>query len=268
MFPKIAGLLSAAVVATAATLPTVVFTPGAWHGPQSFDLVRAGLTLKGYESEAITLPSVGADPATVGLEDDAAVLRSTLETLADAGKEIVLVVHSYGGMVGSNAVEGLGYQQRVANNETGGVIMMVYLSAFAAPNGTSLLDMLSGEYLPWMRADGDKVYADTPETIFYADVDPILKAKAIAELSWQSARVFSDPATYAPWNEGIEVMYFHCEQDQAIPLATQEQMAAQFPSGYTTFYANTSHSPFLSRPDLVIEGVELAVKNGQAKITA
>ncbi|OHE95487.1 hypothetical protein CORC01_09220 [Colletotrichum orchidophilum] len=268
MFPKITSLLSSALVASAATLPTVVFTPGAWHGPQSFDLVRAGLTLKGYESEAITLPSVGAEPATVGLEKDAAVLRSTIETLADAGKEVVVVVHSYGGMVGGNAIEGLGYKQRAANNEKGGVIMLVYLAAFAAPNATSLLDMLNGEYLPWMRAEGDKVYADTPETIFYADVDPVLKAKAIAELSWQSARVFSDPATYEPWNEGIEVMYFHTQQDQAIPLATQEAMAAQFPSGYTTFYANTSHSPFLSRPDLVIEGVELAVKVGQEKIAA
>ncbi|GKT46684.1 uncharacterized protein ColSpa_06865 [Colletotrichum spaethianum] len=274
MLPKVIGLLSSALVAgaailpTAATLPTIVFTPGAWHGPWAFDLVRAGLTLKGYESEAITLPSVGADPATVGLEEDAAVLRSTLETLADAGKEIVLVVHSYGGMVGSNAIEGLGYQQRAANNETGGVIMLMYLTAFAAPNGTSLLDMLSGEYLPWMRADGDKVYADDPEDIFYADVNPVLQAEAIARLSWQSARVFADPSTYAPWTEGIEVMFFHTEQDKAIPLATQEAMAAQFPPGYTTFYANTSHSPFLSHPELVIEGVELAAKVGQEKIAA
>nr|XP_036578221.1 uncharacterized protein CTRU02_11722 [Colletotrichum truncatum]KAF6785422.1 hypothetical protein CTRU02_11722 [Colletotrichum truncatum] len=272
MFRNIALLLTSALAVSAAVLPaaelpTVVFTPGAWHGPQSFDLVRAGLTLKGYASEAVTLPSVGAEPATVGLEEDAAALRATLETLADAGKQIVLVVHSYGGLVGSNAVKDLGWQQRAAANETGGIIMMVYLSAFAAPSGTSLVDMLSGEFLPWMRIDGEKVYADTPETIFYADVDPILKAKAIAELSWESKRVFSDPATYEPWNQGIEVMYFHCEADQAIPLATQEAMAAQFPSGYTTFYANTSHSPFLSRPDLVIEGVELAVKNGQAKLS-
>ncbi|KAK0370991.1 hypothetical protein CLIM01_11641 [Colletotrichum limetticola] len=281
MLPKIASLLSSALVATAATLPTVVFTPGAWHGPQSFDLVRAGLTLKGYESEAITLPSVGAEPATVGLEQDAAVLRSTIETLADAGKEVVVVVHSYGGMVGGNAIEGLGYKQRAANNEKGGVIMLVYLAAFAAPNATSLLDMLSGEYLPWMRVEVsfffDTLTLEPSDSgplppslmsLFYTHVNPVLKAKAIAELSWQSARVFSDPATYEPWNNGIEVMYFHTEQDQAIPLATQEAMAAQFPTGYTTFYANTSHSPFLSRPDLVIEGVELAVKVGQEKIAA
>lgn len=163
MFPKIASLLTSALAVSAAVLPraelpTIVFTPGAWHGPQSFDLVRAGLTLKGYESEAITLPSVGAEPATVSLDEDAAVLRSTLTTLADAGKQIVLVVHSYGGMVGANAVSGLGYQQRANNSETGGVIMMVYLAAFAAPTSTSLVDMLSGEFLPWMRADVSKSF--------------------------------------------------------------------------------------------------------------
>ncbi|KAK2018531.1 alpha/beta-hydrolase [Colletotrichum eremochloae] len=265
---KMSALVSAGLAMSAATLPTVVFTPGAWHGPQSFDLVRDGLTAKGYESQAIKLPSVGADPATVGVAEDAAVLRSTIETLADEGKEVVLVVHSYGGMVGGNAVEGLGYQQRAAENKAGGVIMMVYLSAFAAPKGVSLLDMLSGKYLPWMRAEGDKVFADHPETIFYADVDPVLRAKAISELTWQSARVFSDPSTYEPWNNGIEVMYFHCTEDQAIPLATQNAIAAQFPAGYTTFSANSSHSPFLSHPDLVVEGVELAAKVGKEKITA
>lgn len=158
MFSKIVSLLTSALAVSAAVLPlaekpTIVFTPGAWHGPQSFDLVRAGLTLKGYPSEAITLPSVGAEPATVTLNEDAAVLRETLTTLADAGKQIVLVVHSYGGMVGSNAVKDLGWQQRAAANKKGGVIMMVYLAAFAAPGGTSLVDMLNGSFLPWMRAD-------------------------------------------------------------------------------------------------------------------
>nr|XP_036579911.1 uncharacterized protein CTRU02_09962 [Colletotrichum truncatum]KAF6787667.1 hypothetical protein CTRU02_09962 [Colletotrichum truncatum] len=158
MMPKIASLLVSAIAASAACLshaelPTIVFTPGAWHGPQAFDIVRAGLMIKGYDSEAVTLPSVGAEPPTVGVEDDAAAVRSTLQALANEGKQIVLVAHSYGGLASSNAIPGLGWQQRAANNQTGGVIMMVYLCAFALPDATSLLDLLGGEFPPYMRVD-------------------------------------------------------------------------------------------------------------------
>lgn len=57
-------------------------------------------------------PSVGAEPPNKGLEDDTAALRSTLERLSDDGKNIFLVMHSYGGLVGKNALKGLGCKQR------------------------------------------------------------------------------------------------------------------------------------------------------------
>jgi pimeloyl-ACP methyl ester carboxylesterase len=85
--------------------------------------------------------------------EDAAALRSTLERLADEGKEIVLVVHSYGGFVGQNAVEGLGLKQRQAVSKKGGVIIFVYLASFVVPKGGSIKVMLGGQYLPWMQLD-------------------------------------------------------------------------------------------------------------------
>ncbi|KAH8695864.1 hypothetical protein GQ44DRAFT_133801 [Phaeosphaeriaceae sp. PMI808] len=182
----------------AAAKPTLVFTPGTWHNSGAFDIVRSRLCAKGYSTTAIDLPSVGAEPPIVSLDTDAATLRSTLQTLADKGEEIVLVVHSYGG---------------IANGKKGGVIMFMYLTAFVAPRGTSLLDMLGGEYPSWFNISGEYVYAMAPETIFYADVDPKLQAEAISELSWESKRVFSDPATYEPWNDNIDTAYVFCQQD-------------------------------------------------------
>lgn len=35
-------------------LPTIFSTPGAWQGPSGFDLVRADLAARGYETEAVT----------------------------------------------------------------------------------------------------------------------------------------------------------------------------------------------------------------------
>lgn len=133
--------------------PTIVFIPGAWHSPDSFQLARDALQARGWETEAVAFPTVGAEPPTKGVPDDAAAVRKVLEALAEQGKQIVLVVHSYGGVVGAQAVRGLGYKQRQKEGKVGGIITYLYLSAFVVPVGQSLLKMLGGNWLPWMRVE-------------------------------------------------------------------------------------------------------------------
>jgi pimeloyl-ACP methyl ester carboxylesterase len=76
--------------------PTIVLVHGAWAGPSTWNAVRALLRGDGYTTVAPTLKE-----AT--LSGDAADLRSTLDGIA--GRKI-LVGHSYGGMVISNAAAG------------------------------------------------------------------------------------------------------------------------------------------------------------------
>ncbi|KAL6412115.1 hypothetical protein AUP68_04498 [Ilyonectria robusta] len=131
--------------------PTILLAPGAWHTADCFDVVRDALHARGWSTEAVDYPSVGAEPPNKGLSDDAAALRTAAERLVGAGKQIVLVVHSYGGLVGANAVQGLGYQQRLKQGLPGGIIMFVYLAAFVTPLGKSIKEMLGGQFLPWMN---------------------------------------------------------------------------------------------------------------------
>lgn len=262
--------------------PTLVFAPGAWHTPDCFDLVREQLHERGWATEGVTYPSVGAEPPNKGLNHDAAAVRATIEKLADEGKEVVLIVHSYGGLVGQNAVSGLGYKQRAAAGKKGGVIMFVYLTAFVVPKGNSIKAMLGGQFLPWMKFDvsvvpkdeiteeltmktqGEYCRAETPEAIFYHDVDAAGQQKAIAKLQHISACVFTDEVTYEPWHD-MPCMYFFCEDDQAIPLPIQQQMAGLLGQDAPTFKSVGSHSPFLSQPKEVVEGLEYAAKAGQER---
>lgn len=113
---------------------------------------------------------------------------------------------------------------------------------------------------------GDFITASSPEQVFYADVaNETLVAEAVAALEAEPARIFSDDNLYAPWDNGVEVGFFFTEQDQAIPLATQQTMASQFPAGYVSYTMNSSHSPFLSMPEEVVTGVVLAATEGLAK---
>jgi hypothetical protein len=143
------------------TAPTIVFIPGAWHGPEALDAVRRDLSARGYPTSAIPLPSVGTTDPSVAVAADAAAIRAELDKLLAEGKDIILVPHSYGGVPSSNAVRGLSKADRTAAGEKGGVLMIVYMAAFAIPAGTSLLDGLNGQYLPWWDIQVRETLHDT-----------------------------------------------------------------------------------------------------------
>lgn len=111
---------------------------------------------------------------------------------------------------------------------------------------------------------GNYVYPDTPEIVFYHDVDPKLQRQAIAKLMHQSARVFTDLVTYEPWHE-IECMYFFCDGDKALPLPVQQRMAKLLGPVAASFHTKGSHSSFLSEVQEVVEGLEHAARVGQEK---
>lgn len=89
-----------------------------------------------------------------------------------------------------------------------------------------------------------------------------LVEEAVSSLKQEPAKIFSDDNTYAPWNNNVEVGFFFTLQDQAIPIATQQEMASQFPDGYFSYTLNSSHSPFLSMPENVVLAVVGAATQG------
>ena len=130
--------------------PIFVFVPGAWHTPDTFDKLRALMHTRGLETEAIATPSVNASSPDQGLHADIQHTKSVLQKIVDTGREVVLVNHSYGGVVGAGAVEGLGYAQRDQVGLRGGVIMVVWMAAFVMPKDVSLVDKMGGKWSPWV----------------------------------------------------------------------------------------------------------------------
>lgn len=128
--------------------PTIVLIHGAWHTPHCWFLVTSQLKEYGYSFQAIQLPSVGGDLATT-VEDDAAHIRKTTSELAAAGKDIILVLHSYGGIPGTESAKDLLKKDREAEHKSGGIISIVYITAFLLPLGASLGSFL-GDMPPWV----------------------------------------------------------------------------------------------------------------------
>ncbi|KAK8120027.1 Alpha/beta hydrolase fold-1 [Apiospora kogelbergensis] len=217
-------------VGPAAVKPDILLVPGAWHTPAAFDLVRDQLTRRGFQSTAVPLLTVGpTDPLNQGVPEDAAAIRAELEKLVDAGKEVMVISHSYGGVPAAAAVEGLNLKDRAAQGQKGGVLMVVHMTSFAAKVGTSLMDSLGGNPLPWFNITGDILTPINPVKVFYADVEPKLAEKSAEAILPSSLRAMTDKGTFAPWDAGFQMGFIHTEDDQAIPIAIQKQMAAQFP---------------------------------------
>lgn len=130
------------------TKPSIVIVPGAWQIPPSWTNFTTKLENAGYETSLVTLPSVGI--SLTGLDADRAAAQAVIDPLLEDGKEVVILSHSLGGFISSNAVEDRGIAARSAAGKSGGVIQLIYLAAFMAPVGYSLYNLMGNDWFDWM----------------------------------------------------------------------------------------------------------------------
>lgn len=233
------------------TKPTVVLVHGAWHNPECLSLLRSELESAGYKTVAPALPSSGSESKPfANFDPDVAVVRSVVRQAVDAGEDVLLFTHSYGGIVSSEAVKGLTKPEREEKGLTGGVSHMFYCCSFMVPVGKSLSTYF-GREPPWYRYWDDRRILEPadPEETFYNDLGPEEQKKWAAVLKPMSSGCLTSEVTFAPW-QTIPTTYLVCTKDNAVPAFLQEGMVDQA-RGLPHFRTETmdaSHSPFLSMP--------------------
>jgi pimeloyl-ACP methyl ester carboxylesterase len=214
---------------------TIVLVHGAWHGSWCWDDLVPLLEERGFTVRTIDLPSVGADPASgADLTGDAAAVRSLLDEIEG---RVLLLGHSYGGMVITQAAAG--HQ---------GVQRLVYLCAFMPDEGESLVALTGGEPAPWIRfLDDGRTLPDLEQAsdLFYGDCDNETARRAVDSIRPMSAAPFVEPVGRAAWHE-IDATYVVCAQDGALPPELQRDVFA--PRAAEALELERSHSPFLSDP--------------------
>ncbi len=226
---------------------TVVLVHGAWHGAWCWGAVVPLLDAAGVPSIAVDLPGHGASTERLGdLYSHADHLRGLLGSIDGA---IILVGHSYGGAVISEAASGLSE-----------VRSLVYLCAIVPDIGETVTTVAMEQVPPDDRA-GDvgeliQVHPDGTTTVdvsaaaplFYADCAPSAVSDSLKRLGPQNSVSFVQPLRHAAWRE-IPSTYVVCTEDRVIAVPYQRALAKR--AGSTVVEWPTSHSPFLSRPDLV-----------------
>ena len=170
-------------------------------------------------------------PATANLEHDTALIRDTLKFLANSGRDILVLMHSYGGVVGTNALENLLAAQRRSQGLFGGVKHIVYMAAFVQPAGTRLTDPFNGNPPPWLDEDTEKdiVHMQTPRHAFYGHIESDNEAQNWLDMTVMCpSSVLRDAQSYAPYEyvgHGLDATYLVCSRDKELNAQVQEGMA-------------------------------------------
>ena len=233
---------------------TIVLVHGAWHGAWCWDRVAVPLREQGHAVVAVDLPGHGTDPRPLGdLHGDAAAVRDALDALDAADGEVVLVGHSYGGAVVTEA----GVHPSVGR--------LVYLAAFCiedhetcatAGGDDPRLAAISHEGRPNL-AEAFVIHDDGTITLtpdgaaecLYNDCDQPSIDWALAHLTPQPMVTFTQSPSVASWHTR-PATYVVCDHDQGVHPDLQRLMAERCE---TTVTWPVDHSPFLSDPTRVVE---------------
>ncbi|TYB64874.1 alpha/beta hydrolase [Nonomuraea sp. PA05] len=235
--------------------PTIVLVHGAWADASSWTRVIARLHDDGYTVRAVANP-------LRSLSGDAASVKAFVATLAGP---IVLVGHSYGGAVITNAATG-----------SASVKALVYVNAFAPDAGESATEL----------AGPDSALSVPDPTTVFDLVPPTLPPTAGTELYLKKATVLASfatglgaadkalvaatqrPATLGALNEPsgapawrtIPSWYVIGARDQIIPRGAQRAMAAR--AGSTVVEYDAGHVGLMTDPRTVTRVIEQAARAG------
>jgi pimeloyl-ACP methyl ester carboxylesterase len=233
--------------------PTVILVHGAWGDATAFVSVIRALRDRGFTT-------VGFANPLRHLSSDAAYLATFLRSLSGP---LVLVGHSYGGAVISNAATGNEHVQA-----------LVYLNGWMPDEGESIQNLIDSEIfqgslipaairpLPFTNPDGSEgvdLYLDQDlfPGAFAGDVDAQTAAvMAAAQRPWSAgaAATPSGPPAY----RSIPSWYLLGTQDRAIPPAAQRFMAER--GGATIHEVPASHASMVSQPEAAMRLILTAIE--------
>lgn len=228
-----------------------VVVHGAWMGAWSWDPVATRLRDQGATVTVVELPGHGADTTPVpqtGLDAYVATVGKALDASAS---KVVLVDHSMAGIVIS----------QVAEQHPDKLAALVYLAAYVPRDQETLQALAATDGAshvgPALQIDAERGVAGLPadklQDIFCADCSPESAALIRERYRPEPLPAFGAPVrvTADGWGR-VPRFYIYTSQDHAVSPDLQRRMTAGITwAGTATL--DTSHAPFLSKPDLVVD---------------
>ena len=226
---------------TNATTMNVILVHGIWADGSSWSKVIPILQNAGHKVIAVQLP-------LHSLQDDVATVKRAISLI---GGPVILVGHSYGGFVITNAAY---------NNPN--VKGLVYIAAFAPNAGQSLGDFIDAKKLPkdfLIFDSGGFVYLnpDMFPQAFAQDVDPAQAKVMAATEKPVNESILAEKSGPPAWKQ-LPTWYQISENDRMIPPTAQHMFAKQMNAA--TISIPSSHASLVSHPNEIAQLILNATK--------
>ena len=251
------GIFYAASCA-AADKPPIALVHGAFEDVHVWDGVTARLKADGYRVIAVDLPGrpsapLAADKVSVALYRD-----TVLKAIAGTRQPVVMVGHSFGGIVIS----------AVGEAAPAKVKTLVYLAAYLPKDGESLLSLANtdrdSKIGPQLHIDKTKGIASIDHAAradLFANDGPEPLRMAIPDLILDEPLApLAQPAKLTAARFGkIDKVYIHTAKDQVVSPYLQQQMVAATPVRLE-ITLDTGHTPFLTDIPGLVAAIERAAQ--------
>lgn len=128
---------------------SILLVTGSFVPPGVYDTVVDAVQARGIQMRALHSPTVGLAPqqgrdgVAPTMYDDAAFIGQEVDKLADQGKRVILIAHSYGGIPTSQSVQGRTCADRQKEGKKGGLVRLAYMTSLIPEVGHSAIDVLA-----------------------------------------------------------------------------------------------------------------------------
>jgi len=225
--------------------PAIIFVHGLWADGSSWDKVIPSLLEKGY-------PVISVQNPTTSLEDDVAATQRAIKL---AGGDVILVGHSWGGFVITQA------------GDDPHVKALVYVAAYAPDEGETVLtvsEKASQTQLTSYLVNTDGFITLSKDGVIKAFANSLPTGEQNMIFSVQqpaSQNVFKGVATHIAWKQKPS-WYIVASEDHSISPDLERLMAKR--ANAKTTELNSPHVAMLAKPKevlgVIMEAVEAAGK--------
>jgi pimeloyl-ACP methyl ester carboxylesterase len=229
------------------TMATFVLIHGGWVGSWVWERIVPLLTADGHHVVASDLPAHGDDPTPASEIALDSYVRRVVEILDAQSEPVVLVGHSSGGVIITQAAE----------ESPGRIRRLVYACAYLPADGQSLLELGQTDadqlILPNLEFSPDGVTAtvkeDAVRPALFADCSDGDYERFLARVKPEPLAPAATPVKTTPQRYGgVPRAYIECRNDRGISIGLQRRMHAATPC-QEVVSMDTGHMPMYAAPD-------------------
>jgi pimeloyl-ACP methyl ester carboxylesterase len=236
---------------------TIVIIHGAWSSASDWKYVAEDLVAAGNDVISINLPGHGSDNTAINTISLKLYVDEIKKAIGDK-QNVVLVVHSFGGIVGSQVAEQIAPQ----------IKKIIYIAAYVPKNGESLLSIAQTDAESHIgkslvvdeKAGIASVRKEGVADVFMADAPAQVADYVSNHIRPEPLAPLATPVTLTDGKFGkVDKVFVHSLNDHTIGYLLQQKMVKD--AGIQSVYSlPSSHTPFIMFPHVLAQIIAVEAK--------